>query len=442
MKTSARTRIFCTIILLLISWTNVFAQDELGPNRLLNAPAPTLSNPSHLRIRLRSPRFVASVGGVAFGATAVPAGGSNLANVLLSYRPEEKDGNRLWITVDRRQFPTPIYDWQLVPIAKFADSPYKSCVTLFGELNDREEGRRLLRNGDGVINYHPAFVDTLLGLRLFQLDILIDEPYATDLPKQSGRYILGSGETAPNSNANIGGWNAFVRFSERLLSELRMEKIRSYVITDEGRDVRFSFDSGGLNITGEPYIYFWLHKYELPGYNEDTVRGRITDEVTREARAASPAGRPNAENEAYITMLLELFNQDEGPFDNLELPSWLAPLKGMQRDLDRRTHLRRYTSDSVRNTVIELRVVADADEVVPLTDYSERLSAETDMLRRINPAIWDTGVNVMRYAAFFRYYKAKYPSHWQSFLTQLSQVPVSPQARTPAIMKRVRRQAG
>jgi hypothetical protein len=442
MKTSARTRLFCTIILLLISWTNVFAQDELGPNRLLNAPAPTLSNPSHLRIRLRSPRFVASVGGVAFGATAVPAGGSNFANVLLSYRPEEKDGNRLWITVDRRQFPTLIYDWQLIPIAKFADSPYKSCVTLFGELNDREEGRRLLANGDGVLNYHPAFVDTLLGLRLFQLDILIDEPYATDLPKQSGRYILGSGEAPPDSNANIGGWNALSRFRERLRSELRMEKTRSYVITDEGRDVRFSFDSGGLNITGEPYIYFWLSRAELPGYNEDAARGRITGEVTREAQGASRAGRPDAENEAYITMLLGQLNQDEGPFEYLELPPWLAALKGMQGDLARRTYLRRYTSDSVRNAVIELRVVADADEVVPLTEYSDRISGETDMLRRINPVIWDTGVNVMRYAAFFRYYKAKYPSQWQSFLIRLSQVPASPQVRTPAIMKRGERRTG
>jgi hypothetical protein len=437
MKTSARTRIFCTILLLL-SWTNVFAQYDLGPNKLLNAPAPTLSDPSHLHISLRSPRFVARVGGVAFGATAAPAGRLSVANILLNYRPEERDGHRFWMTVDGRQVPAQIYDWQLMPIAKFADSPYKSCVTLFGELNDREEGRKLLESSNGVMNYHPAFVDTLLGLRLFQLDILIDEPYATDLPTQNGRYILGAGETPPDSNANIGGWNAFSRLRKQLRSELRVEKTRSYVITDEGRDVRFSFDSGGLNITGEPYIYFWLSKAELPGYDENAVRASITDEVTREAQAAATLGRPAAEKEAYITMLLEQFNQDEGQFEDITLPPWLASLKGMQNDLARRIHLRRYTSDSVRNAVITLRVFADADTVIPLTQYSERISGETDMIRRINPAIWDTGVNVMRYAAFFRYYKAKYPSQWQSFLARLSQAPISPQVQTPAIMKRAK----
>lgn len=435
MKTSARTRFFCIIILLLLSWTNVFAQFDLGPNRLLDAPAPTLSNPSHLNIRLRSRRFVTGVGGVAFGATAAPAGGHASANVSLSYRPEEKDGNRLWITVDRRQFPIPIYDWQLIPIAKFADSPYKSCVTLFGELDDREEGRRLLANRDGVLNYHPAFVDTLLGLRLFQLDILIDEPYATELPTQNGSYILGAGEPLPDNNANIEGWNALVRLRDRLGTELRV-KTRSYVVTDEGSDIRFSFDSGGLNVTGEPYIYFWLFKDELPGYDVEAVRVSITNEVTREARAAAPDGRPAAQKEAYINMLLNLFNQDEGPFDDLDLPPSLAALKGIQGNLARRTHLRRYTSDSVRNAVITLRTVADANTVVPLTEYSERISGETDMLRRINPVIWDTGVNVMRYAAFFRYYKTKYPSQWQSFLAGLRRVLVSPQVRTPTIMKR------
>jgi hypothetical protein len=128
----------------------------------------------------------------------------------LSYRPEESDANRLWVTVDGRESSTTVYDWQLIPIAKFADSPYTSCVTLFGELDDRAEGRRLLANRDGVLNYHSAFVDTLIGLRLFQLDILIDEPYATDLPTLKGKYILGAGEVRPARNANIGGWNAMV----------------------------------------------------------------------------------------------------------------------------------------------------------------------------------------------------------------------------------------
>jgi len=433
MKTSTR-RILC-IILLLAIWTKVFTQDQLGVNKLLDAPAPTLEGPIHRRINLLSPAFVGRVGGVAFGAVAKPAG-SGFRSLSLSYHPEKRDGNRLWVTVDGKDFSTAIYDWQFIPIAKFANSPFKSCVTLFGELENREEGRRLLNNGDGVLNYHPAFVHTLLGLRLFQLDILIDEAYATELPTQNGRYILGAGEAPPDSDANIGGWNALVRFREQLGSELRV-KTRSYVITDEGRDVLFSFDGGGLRFTGEPYIFFFLLKEEVPGYDEASLRATIAEQASREARAASLSGLPAGETEAYITMLLAELQYD-GRFDDLELPTWLAALKDIQGDSARRTYLRRYTVNSLRNAVIELRVVADANTVVPLREYTQRISRETAMLRRINPAIWDTGVNVMRYAAFFRYYKSEHPADWHAFLSRLNGVSVYPQVRTPSIMKRTR----
>lgn len=439
MKTSARTRFFC-IFLLLLSWTNVFAQFELGPNQLLNAPAPTLRDPIHLNINLRSPRFVGRVGGVAFGATATPAGQPDFKSLLLSYRPDKRDGNRLWLTADKREFPAPIYDWQLVPIANFADSPYKSCVTLFGELNDREKGRRLLGDGDGVLNYHPAFVDTLLGLRIFQLDILISEPYATELPAQNGSFILGNGESQPDRNANIEGWNALAKLRSQLDSKLHVQS-RSYVITDEGRNIRFGFNDGSLHITGDPYIYFWLHKFEFPGYNKAAVRQRIVAETTREAQASMPRGRhrPGAEQAAYIRMLLEQFNQDGGHYyDEVQLHPSVAKALSIKEDSARQAYLAGFTAESIRELVIDLRVIADAETVVPLTEYSERISGESKMMRRINPTIWDTGVNVMRYAAFFRYYKAKYPSQWQAFLARVRRVPVSPQVRTPTIMKRAK----
>lgn len=438
MKTSARTRLFC-IVLLLLSWTNVSAQLELGPNRLLNAPAPTLSNPSHMRIRLRSRGFVGKVGGVAFGETATPARPFSLTGLSLSYRPEKSDGNRLWVTVNGREFSAPIYDWQLVPTAKFADSPYKSCVTLFGELNDREEGERLLQKGEGVLNYHPAFVDTLLGLRLFQLDILVSEPYATELPAQNGRYIMGNGESPPDSNANIKGWNAITGLRKELNSRLGV-KTRSYVVTDEGRDIRFDFGGSRMYITGEPYIYFWLYKSEFPGYDKDAARQIIREETIREAQRSLPAGprRAAAEREAYIRMLLAVLKDTEEQDSTDSLSQSVARVLLIKGDVARRAYLKRFTTESIRGVVINQRFVADYYTVVPLPEYTERISREPEMLRRINPVVWDTGVKVMRYAAFFRYYKANYPAPWRAFLTQVRQIKVSPQVRTPAIMERSR----
>ncbi len=439
MKTSARKRAVC-LILILLCWVNVYAQFDLGPNRLLDAPAPTLSGPRHVNIRLRSRGFVGRVGGVAFGATAAPRNQHTFTDLSLSYRPEHRDGSRLRVTAGGREFTAPIYDWQLIPIAKFADSPYKTCVTLFGDLDDPEQARAVVQNGDGVMNYHPAFVNTLLGLRLFQLDILISEPYATELPAQNGKYVLGRGESQPDSNANIGGWNDLVGLRVQLNTRHGV-KTRSYVINDEGRDIRFDFDGGGLRISGEPYVYFWLYKSELPGYDKAAARERITAETIGEAQRSLPkgAGRAAAEQSAYIKMLLELIKEDETEEETDSLPASLARVLKFNGYAARHKYLKGFTTESIRSVVIGKRLRSDALTVVPLPEYSQRISAETAMMRRVNPAVWDAGVNVMRYAAFFRYYKARYPAGWQALLARLGRVEVSPPVRTPTILKRARK---
>ena len=78
-------------------------------------------------------------------------------------------------------------DWQLIPIAKYADdNEYNACVSLFGP-------KPTLSKYD--IIYHKAFKNTLLGLRLFQMDILLkDLDSFWDIPQLGGQVILGTGE--------------------------------------------------------------------------------------------------------------------------------------------------------------------------------------------------------------------------------------------------------
>jgi hypothetical protein len=251
---------------------------------------------------------------------------------------------------------------------------------------------------------------------------------------------MGDGEPPLDVNANIQGWNAFTAFRNQLISELKVST-RSYIITDEGRDIRFSFDSGGLRITGDPYIYFWLYKAELPGYDQAAVRKRIEDEVFTEVKASASSTDGltlDSMREAYIRMLLKQINKASEEYDDtIEIHPFLSKLITIQGDEERRAYLRDKTGRYILNLLIYLRVSEDYYTVVPLPQYSERLSSQPEMLRRINPLIWDTGVNVMRYAAFFRYYKATYPTQWQSFLAQLNRVTV-PKVITPNIMKRTR----
>ena len=76
-----------------------------------------------------------------------------------------------------------IPDWQLIPIVRFADSPYFTCLTLSGSLNDKRITETILKNGGRIINYHQAFSNTLLGWRLLEMDILLIYPEAVNLPE-------------------------------------------------------------------------------------------------------------------------------------------------------------------------------------------------------------------------------------------------------------------
>jgi hypothetical protein len=95
-----------------------------------------------------------------------------------------------------------IYDWQLVPIARFADSDNGAAMTLFGKLEDEQFQQQILDEDGRVMNYHPAFDNTLVGLRLMQADILLFDENATDLPRNARGYVLGAGESSPNVGAN------------------------------------------------------------------------------------------------------------------------------------------------------------------------------------------------------------------------------------------------
>ncbi len=350
MRRPRSCRLF-TLLLVFLSCISASAQHlTLGPQGLVNARARTLRDPTSLSRGVRSYAYLTRVGGVAFDQVASPARALRFSSLTLDYRPERSNGKRLVLTLDGQEVSAPIYDWQLIPIAKFADSPHNACFTLFGELDDLAQQRSVQARGGRVFGYHPAFVNTLMGLRLFQLDSLIIHPYSHDLIKSDGRYVLGAGETRPNLRANESGRAAFVDFFRPIAySDFpinQKQKFTSYVISDHGRSVSFDVKKGALSLTGQPGYYFW---------------------------GKNPRG------------------------------------------------------------------LNDRDKVTPLTDLSNQVSKRPSMLRVINPAVWDAGVKLMRYSAFFRYFKQKHPTQWRAFMAQIDKAPApSPRVTTPAIMERPR----
>ena len=319
---------------------------SLGRSTLFSVPSArlALTESASLRTALRSVPYLSAVGGVTFESVGRPV--APIQKLELRYLPAKPDGQRLWVNMDGRWVHAPAYDWQLLPIAHFADSKYTACFTLFGDpdlLGDPDTAERVASQGGRVIQFHPALKDTLLGLRLMQLDLLIISDDATDLPRNSGQYLLGRGETPPSLEANQRS-AAFIRSSLDRFMEKNLS-FDTYVINDQSADVKISATAQYLVLTGNP---------------------------------------------AYHTVSIEgASDEDRRAVANRALNRWL----------------------------------------------NENRAA----LRSINPAIWDSAVNTLRYAAFFRYCKRSHPEAWQSLLAQIRDVTPVPALKTPDVLVDPRR---
>lgn len=199
---------------------------------------------------LKSYSFVSGVGGIAFIGVAVPDTGIGLKKLNLRYDPTQPDGRRLQVNIEEKIVPLTIYDWQLIPIARFADSIHNACVSLFGPKTTSTMYD---------IVYHPAFQDTLMGVRLLQADILLFDLTETwQLPKFNGKLVLGAGETRPSG---IDQTSAI-----KIQSVFKSADFQSWVMTDDKTQVRISWNGEQPELSGEPYYYFWIS--DMPAFQK------------------------------------------------------------------------------------------------------------------------------------------------------------------------------
>jgi hypothetical protein len=421
------------IAFLLLCCTSLYAQLSLGRMTFAAPPALTLSNPSHLDIGLPTHSFLAGVGGVAFDAVAAPVEGTSIESLSLTYHADSSDGNRLWLNVNGRSVGARIYDWQLAPTVNFTNSQYYSGITPFGKLVSQPEQSKVLKRGGNIVNYHPALVNTVLGLRIFQQDILILRNDCTDLPKDGNRYILGKGEREPDLWENQMGMNNFIIHLNRVESEFRM-RFRSYVVCDFERDIRFGLSGDTLSVTGEPFYYFWRFRMDSPEYDQDKAEHRIEKEIAdsvRSARAESPS--TFSERQWYTNALLQQMKEYEGRY-NIYSSGTVVDLLKLSDESARRRSLDDYPLAALRLLLKQMRSAMDAYEPIYLKEYSERLSSRPEIIRGINPTVWDATTNLMRYAAFFRYCKEHFPEAWEKFVRQIEGVKVSPSVVTPTVV--------
>ena len=439
MKTRFINRAFALVLSVALLVCSVPAQDALGPNKLLAPPAPTLGGTTSLRRVFRGGRpmlgYVGRIGGVAFDGVAAPANGLTISQLDLSYSPATADGQRLSLSVNGQSVATNIYDWQLIPIAKFANSDDSSCVTLLGRLEKPEDERKYRWSSQYFPNYHPSFKDTLVGLRLFQLDDLIIDEWSWELPTEKGKYLLGTGESAPKPENKA----ARASFEEFRLRNAAKFRYYSYLISDRDKDIRFDTREAKLTLTGEPFYSFWdidgnAYRRLNSGQSLFTAKINLTAELAR----AFPTESPTAQKNWLITYLQNGLVKYENDFDDQLIVEFLRYSELLNllklKPEARAENLNNQSIAFLKDRLAEVRTLQNMPIPRDLTELNGMVSNKTDMLRAINPAVWDTGVAVMRYAAFFRYVKKEHPDKWRSFMAQIERAPMpEPKVVTPTV---------
>ena len=394
---------------------SVPAQLELGPQRLLTVPAKTLR--TRTRISGGGVRWgtVMRVGGVSFDTVATPADNFDVSTVAINYLSTAPDGERLSVVIDDQRAFTRIYDWQLIPIARFADSEFDSCFTLFGELENEQEEAELARLDGYAPNYHESFKNTLMGLRLFQLDNLIINDYSWDLVKNGGVYILGAGESAPSIRQNQMAQANFRRLNPDLV-----DGFDSYLISGRRRRAVFRVEGSRLIIEGQP-SYTFVRRTDPSNAEFEAADLRVEKEVRAQLEGRN-------EREATVWLIdqvvaeAEKYDKSVGDDDLIKSPAF-QQLLSIEGRTARRTTLTRESLRSLFVLLIDLRVRVELLKAWELPVLNESISSQTAGLRAINPAVWDAGVNVLRYAAFFRYCKQQNPAQWRLFMSQIARAP-------------------
>ena len=214
-----------------------------------------------------SARIVARVGGVAFIQTAEPDFDISSLSLGIDYAK-----NSAFTVINDTTYTIPLEVWELQSIVNYANQEDNAAVTLFGDNGTR-------------IQYHDAFLDNLMGLRILQTDLILTRFLSPadrgKLPSYSdGKFIL-----SPNEERELKSWNHkdSLRLKElnrwnyidRLWYDTPYDKVSQYyfdkvekrmksigeswdsfIYTDYDQPIKFNHSYGKIEFDGRPYYRF------------------------------------------------------------------------------------------------------------------------------------------------------------------------------------------
>jgi hypothetical protein len=339
-----------------------------------------------------------------FQAIAAPA--NRLSNEIISV---DYVNNRFVVTIGKYSFYPGLPDWQLVPIVYFANSSYQGTVTSAGDT----------QNGEAQYKYHPAFLDNLLGLRLFQANLLNIPESLGDIPKdEQGAYIYVQSEKPLAAQ-----WRNVYEIISGELNKNR-SKFTSYILTDKGENIVFDTDGKNLKFTGNPYYLFI--KTDKDNERIENLRTEVETyykEIEEDAKVFlrdkySPALNPRT-NLNGLLKVLDANRQNEvyNPYSLYFIKNKVEKLNALNRLTDEELM-------GIRTQTVD--------------DFTSSFRKNWNLLKQYNPVVYTAVENTSRWAAFFRYIRLTNPNNWTAFLDKVERINLRnmPPVQTPTSIEK------
>jgi len=397
------------------------------------------------RKMLNSGDYTSSVGGLAFMQVAKASKDFTVNALSITYNPQLPDGERLIVSINDAELKIPLPDWQLVPIARFADSEHFGCITLNGKLVDGDEEKKVKENGGYVLNYHSAFFNTLIGWYLMQTDLLIRNPYAVRTPELSGFDPRHYGINNTNNTAKL---KAFSKVEE-MLNSIQLSgagKMRSWIISDAYNDITFTTTGDYLALNGGISYYCWRYHGDDPSMDKESNENRmigmqsvIQNEIDTELWLFNEGVIPeNAYRDKLISRNLQTLPE------MVELNYKLAMLNIPESRL---IQFQKAISNNTLSALLEQSttqqlvdywsvscLVNNLYRIIELKEYNSKLNEEQEFVRAVNPDAWDVSLTTARYSAFFRYIRTSFPSEWDDFISIINSLESEKLVQTPTVL--------
>ncbi len=430
-----------------------------------------ISQPLLYKAAIGTVNFHAYVGGISFELTAIPENNIKGQAIMLMYDSEKSDGYRLQIKLGNKNdsvYYSNIPDWQLIPIANYANDSSNAIFTLAGDVSDI--------SNETPIRYHPAFKDQLLGLRMFQADLLFTRHGGSDLaylPRDSATHslLIAENEKEIRLDTTEAYWN-YMNLKEELSESCPLYD--SYILTDWGKEVNFGIIGNEFYISGEPYYLFtnksennnkWVYvlkdllrtmRLSAPFLNDSAfiVLSKLLEKPkTNKADVAKICIKLTELSYSYDEPYYEWFKNKRYEFNYVyNKEDTIKILNGLKNSFDvlkkgklnadsdfnsldtlLKTGIFSWTKDAIREVIYKLEekypIKLDIDsDTYPTGSYkidlllceSKEFEEYNNKIFDFNPVVFSSCITTMRYAAFFRYVKTKYPEAWSNFMSQIS----------------------